>query len=81
MNYTIPPPPQTSLRPGRNRERVEELVRTEKDYIGDLEVLLRVINETISSSGWGEGAGLHLRPLLGNVVQVRRTLIKNTALS
>ncbi|XP_037801277.1 dynamin-binding protein-like [Penaeus monodon] len=61
---------QTSLRPGRNRERVEELVRTEKDYIGDLEVLLRVINETISSSGWGEGAGLHLRPLLGNVVQV-----------
>ncbi|XP_047468424.1 dynamin-binding protein-like [Penaeus chinensis] len=61
---------QASPRPGRNRERVEELVRTEKDYISDLEVLLRVINETISSSSWGEGAGLHLRPLLGNVVQV-----------
>lgn len=61
---------EASPRPGRNRERVEELVQTERDYIGDLEVLLRVINETISSSSWGEAAGLHLRPLLGNVVQV-----------
>ncbi|XP_042875781.1 dynamin-binding protein-like [Penaeus japonicus] len=61
---------ESSLKPGRNRERVEEMVQTEKDYISDLEVLLRVINETISSSSWGENAGLFLRPLLGNVVQV-----------